>query len=229
MNDALIRYFPRVDYTPCWQAMRTLTDGRTVDTADELWVLEHPPVFTLGQAGKPEHVLNAGDIPVVNSDRGGQVTYHGPGQTVIYLMLDIKRLGLGSRGLVSAIEQGIIDFLASHGIAAANRDDAPGVYVNGAKIASLGLRIRRGASYHGLAINRDMDLSPWQRINPCGHVGQPMTTLSEQGVVLDRHTMEQQLVTLLAKRLGLMPRTAPAPDWYNDTSEFPPAQYSPAP
>lgn len=229
MNDALIRYFPRVDYTPCWQAMRTLTDGRAADTADELWVLEHPPVFTLGQAGKPEHVLNAGDIPVVNSDRGGQVTYHGPGQTVIYLMLDIKRLGLGSRGLVTAIEQGIIDFLASHGIDAANRDDAPGVYVNGAKIASLGLRIRRGASYHGLAINRDMDLSPWQRINPCGHVGQPMTTLSEQGVVLDRQTMEQQLVTLLAKRLGLTPRTAPLPDWYNDTSEFPPAHHSPAP
>ncbi|WP_290539206.1 lipoyl(octanoyl) transferase LipB [Alcanivorax sp.] len=229
MNDALIRYFPRVDYTPCWQAMRTLTDGRTADTADEFWVLEHPPVFTLGQAGKPEHVLNAGDIPVVNSDRGGQVTYHGPGQTVIYLMLDIKRLGLGSRGLVTAIEQGIIDFLASHGIDAANRDDAPGVYVNGAKIASLGLRIRRGASYHGLAINRDMDLSPWQRINPCGHVGQPMTTLSEQGVVLDRQTMEQQLVTLLAKRLGLTPRTAPLPDWYNDTSEFPPAHHSPAP
>ncbi len=229
MNDALIRYLPRVDYTPCWQAMRTLTDGRTADTTDELWVLEHPPVFTLGQAGKPEHVLNAGDIPVVNSDRGGQVTYHGPGQTVIYLMLDIKRLGLGSRGLVSAIEQGIIDFLASHGINAANRDDAPGVYVNGAKIASLGLRIRRGASYHGLAINRDMDLSPWQRINPCGHVGQPMTTLSEQGVMLDRHTMEQQLVTLLAKRLGLTPRTAPSPDWYNDSSEFPPAQQSPAP
>jgi lipoyl(octanoyl) transferase len=229
MNDALIRYFPRVDYTPCWQAMRALTDGRVAGTHDELWVLEHPPVFTLGQAGKPEHVLNAGDIPVVNSDRGGQVTYHGPGQTVIYLMLDIKRLGLGSRGLVTAIEQGIVDFLASHDIDAANRDDAPGVYVDGAKIASLGLRIRRGASYHGLAINRDMDLSPWQRINPCGHVGQPMTTLSEQGVVLDRHTMEQQLVTLLAKRLGLTPRTAPLPDWYNDTSEFPPAQYSPAP
>ncbi len=229
MNDALIRYFPRVDYAPCWKAMRELTDSRTPDTPDELWVLEHPPVFTLGQAGKPEHVLNAGDIPVVNSDRGGQVTYHGPGQTVVYLMLDIKRLGLGSRGLVSAIELGIIDFLASHGIPAANRDDAPGVYVDGAKIASLGLRIRRGASYHGLAINRDMDLSPWQRINPCGHVGQPMTTLSAYGVILDRHTLEQQLVTLLAKRLGLTPRTAPVPGWYNEGSEFPPAPASPAP
>ena len=217
--DALIRYFPRVDYTPCWQAMRDLTDHRNTQQNDELWVLEHPPVFTLGQAGKPEHVLNAGDIPVVNSDRGGQVTYHGPGQTVIYLMLDIKRLGLGSRGLVTAIEEGIIDFLASLGIDAANRDDAPGVYVNGAKIASLGLRIRRGATYHGLAINRDMDLAPWQRINPCGHVGQPMTTLQAQGITLDRHTLEQQLVALLTKRLGLTPRTAPPPGWYNTPQE----------
>ena len=198
--------------------MRGLTDHRGDDTEDELWVLEHPPVFTLGQAGKPEHVLNPGDIPVVNSDRGGQVTYHGPGQTVIYLMLDIKRIGLGSRGLVTAIEDSIIEFLNDLGINAASRDDAPGVYVNGAKIASLGLRIRRGATYHGLAINRDMDLSPWQRINPCGHVGQPMTTLRALGVTLEREEMEQQLVTVLAKRLGLTPRTAPLPDWYNSPS-----------
>ena len=216
--DALIRYFPTVDYSPCWQAMRALTDQRGDNTQDELWVLEHPPVFTLGQAGKPEHVLNPGDIPVVNSDRGGQVTYHGPGQTVIYLMLDIKRIGLGSRGLVTAIEDSIIEFLNDQGINAASRDDAPGVYVNGAKIASLGLRIRRGATYHGLAINRDMDLSPWQRINPCGHVGQPMTTLRALGVTLEREKMEQQLVTVLAKRLGLTPRTAPLPDWYNSPS-----------
>ena len=216
--DALIRYFPTVDYSPCWQAMRALTDQRGDNTQDELWVLEHPPVFTLGQAGKPEHVLNPGDIPVVNSDRGGQVTYHGPGQTVIYLMLDIKRIGLGSRGLVTAIEDSIIEFLNDLGINAASRDDAPGVYVNGAKIASLGLRIRRGATYHGLAINRDMDLSPWQRINPCGHVGQPMTTLRALGVTLEREETEQQLVTVLAKRLGLTPRTAPLPDWYNSPS-----------
>ncbi|MEE3319719.1 MAG: lipoyl(octanoyl) transferase LipB [Pseudomonadota bacterium] len=218
MNDALIRYFPHVDYAPCWQAMRDLTDNRSPDTLDELWVLEHPPVFTLGQAGKPEHVLNAGDIPVVKTDRGGQVTYHGPGQTVIYLMLDIKRLGLGSRGMVTAIEEGIIDFLAGLGVEAASRDDAPGVYVEGAKIASLGLRIRRGATYHGLAINRDMDLSPWQRINPCGHVGQPMTTLQAQGIPLTRTEMEQQLVTVLANRLGLSPRTGALPDWYNQAS-----------
>lgn len=221
MNEALIRYFPCVDYAPCWQAMRDFTDARTPDSRDELWVLEHPPVFTLGQAGKPEHVLNAGDIPVVKTDRGGQVTYHGPGQTVIYLMLDIKRLGLGSRGMVSAIEDSIIAFLADQGIEAASRDDAPGVYVEGAKIASLGLRIRRGATYHGLAINRDMDLAPWQRINPCGHVGQPMTTLEAQGIHLPREKMEQQLVTVLAKRLGLTPRTAPAPDWYNGDNSIP--------
>ena len=217
--DALIRYFPQVDYSSCWHAMRDLTDHRHAQQDDEFWVLEHPPIFTLGQAGKPEHVLNAGEIPVVNSDRGGQVTYHGPGQTVVYLMLDIKRLGPGSRGLVSAIEQGIIDFLASLGITAVNRDDAPGVYVQGAKIASLGLRIRRGATYHGLAINRDMDLSPWHRINPCGHVDQPMTTLKAQGVDLDRHSMEQQLVSVLAKRLGLTPRTTALPDWYNAPHE----------
>ncbi len=221
MNEALIRYFPCVDYAPCWQAMRDFTDARTPDSRDELWILEHPPVFTLGQAGKPEHVLNAGDIPVVKTDRGGQVTYHGPGQTVIYLMLDIKRLGLGSRGMVSAIEDSIIAFLADQGIEAASRDDAPGVYVEGAKIASLGLRIRRGATYHGLAINRDMDLAPWQRINPCGHVGQPMTTLEAQGIHLPREDMEQQLVTVLAKRLGLTPRTAPAPDWYNGDNSIP--------
>lgn len=221
MNEALIRYLSRVDYAPCWQAMRDLTDHRTPDTLDELWVLEHPPVFTLGQAGKPEHVLNAGDIPVVKTDRGGQVTYHGPGQTVIYLMLDIKRLGLGSRGMVTAIEESIVAFLADLGVAAASRDDAPGVYVDGAKIASLGLRIRRGATYHGLAINRDMDLAPWQRINPCGHVGQPMTTLQALGIHLDREAMEQQLVTVLAKRLGLTPRTAPAPGWYNSDNSIP--------
>ncbi|EKF75795.1 lipoyl-[acyl-carrier protein]-protein-n-lipoyltransferase [Alcanivorax hongdengensis A-11-3] len=228
--DTLVRYFPTVDYPTCWQAMRDFTDRRDDNRTDELWVLEHPPVFTLGQAGKPEHVLNAGNIPVVQSDRGGQVTYHGPGQTVIYLMLDIRRLGLGSRGLVNAIEAGIIDFLASQGIQARNRDDAPGVYVDGAKIASLGLRIRRGASYHGLAINRDMDLAPWQRINPCGHVGQPMTTLQAQGVHLSRDDMEHQLVALLAKRLGLTPRTAPPPGWYNgDTDTSLPATVTDTP
>ena len=213
--DTLVHYFPQVDYLPCWQHMRAYTDQRGPDSPDQLWVLEHPPVFTLGQAGKPEHVLNAGDIPVVNCDRGGQVTYHGPGQTVIYLLVDLARKGLGSRDLVSAIETSLVRFLAEQGIHAANRDDAPGVYVDGAKIASLGLRVRRGASYHGLAINRDMDLSPWQRINPCGHIGQPMTTLAQQGATLSRDTLEKRLVEILAEQLQLQPRTAPPPHWYN--------------
>lgn len=221
--NALVRYFPQVAYQPCWQAMREFTDQRGEHHPDELWVLEHPPVFTLGQAGKREHVLQAGDIPVVETDRGGQVTYHGPGQTVIYLMLDIRRLGLGSRGLVNAIEEGLVDFLADQGINAASRSDAPGVYVGDAKIASLGLRIRRGASYHGLALNRDMDLSPWQRINPCGLAGQPMTTLAREGTALSRNALESALVTVLARRLGLTPRTVASPDWYTDnTSTFQP-------
>lgn len=211
---ASLRHFECVDYQPCWQAMRQLTDQRTPDTADELWVLEHPAVFTLGQAGKPEHVLNPGDIPVINTDRGGQVTYHGPGQTVIYLLLDIRRLGIGARDLVTRIETAVVNFLHDQGIAAAPRADAPGVYVDGAKIASLGLRIRRGASYHGLALNRDMDLSPWQRINPCGHIGQPMTTLALQQVHLSRDQVESQLVRHLCQQLALetMPKAPPA--WY---------------
>lgn len=210
----LVRYLPQADYDTCWRAMRDFTEQRDDSTPDELWVLEHPPVYTLGQAGKPEHVLNAGDIPVVRSDRGGQVTYHGPGQTVVYLMLDVRRLGLGSRGLVNAIEQAVVDYLAAQGIKAVNRTDAPGVYVNGAKIASLGLRIRRKGSYHGLALNRDADATPWQRINPCGYAGQPMTSLAAEGLTLTRQQVEEDLVTILAHRLGLEPRTAPPPDWY---------------
>lgn len=213
--DALIRYFPRVDYQPCWEAMRDFTTGRDAETPDELWVLEHPPVYTLGQAGKPEHVLNPGEIPVVRSDRGGQVTYHGPGQTVIYLMLDVRRLGFGSRELVNAIEDSVVDYLREQGVAAASKPDAPGVYVNGAKVASLGLRIRRNGSYHGLAINREADPAPWQRINPCGYAGQPMTSLAAEGIDADRERIERDLVTILCRRLGLSPRTAPLPDWYN--------------
>lgn len=212
--DALIRYLPRVDYQPCWEAMRDFTTSRDASTTDELWVLEHPPVYTLGQAGKPEHVLNPGTIPVVRSDRGGQVTYHGPGQTVIYMMLDVRRLGFGSRELVTAIEESVVDYLRRTGVDAASRADAPGVYVRGAKIASLGLRIRRTGSYHGLAINRDIDPAPWQRINPCGYAGQPMTSLAAEGIRPGRERIEQNLVTVLCERLGLSPRTAALPSWY---------------
>jgi lipoyl(octanoyl) transferase len=173
------RELGRVAYEPVWRAMQQFTDTRDAHTPDEIWLLEHPPVFTQGQAGKAEHVLFPGDIPVVQVDRGGQVTYHGPGQLVGYLLLDVRRSGLGVRDLVTRIEQSLIDLLASYGISACARSDAPGVYVDGAKIASLGLRIRRGCSFHGLALNVDMNLQPFQRINPCGMANLPMTQLSD--------------------------------------------------
>ncbi|NEX20485.1 lipoyl(octanoyl) transferase LipB [Thiorhodococcus mannitoliphagus] len=166
------------DYLPTLEAMRSFTDGRDEDTPDELWLLEHPPVFTLGQAGRREHLLDPGDIPVVQVDRGGQVTYHGPGQLIAYLMLDLRRFGVGVKRLVSLLEQSVIELLASYGIEAARRTDAPGVYVSGAKIASLGLRVRNGCCYHGLALNVSMDLEPFRRINPCGYAGLPMTQVS---------------------------------------------------
>jgi lipoyl(octanoyl) transferase len=162
--------------------MRSFTDERDATTPDELWLLEHPPVFTLGMAADPGHVLAAGGIPVVQTDRGGQVTYHGPGQLVAYPLLDIRRLGLQVRTLVMQLEQAVIDLVAEHGIRAAGRRDAPGVYVDGAKLASLGLRVRRGASYHGLALNVDMDLAPFARINPCGMAGLAVTDLARLGV-----------------------------------------------
>lgn len=174
------RELGQVDYQPTWHAMQRFTDTRGVDTPDEIWLLEHAAVFTQGQAGKAEHVLFAGDIPVVQVDRGGQVTYHGPGQLVAYLLLDIRRSGLGVRELVSCIERSLIDLLASYGVNAIAKPDAPGVYVDGAKIASLGLRIRNGRSFHGLALNVDMDLQPFQRINPCGYAGLAMTQLADQ-------------------------------------------------
>lgn len=175
----VVRRLGLVDYLPTLEAMRALTAERGPVTPDEIWLLEHPPVFTQGQAGKPEHVLAAGDIPVVQVERGGQVTYHGPGQLVAYLMLDIRRMELGVRDLVTAMERSLVRLLASYGVEAAPRADAPGVYVGSAKIASLGLRIRRGCSFHGLALNVDMDMQPFQRINPCGYAGLAMTQLSD--------------------------------------------------
>jgi lipoyl(octanoyl) transferase len=169
-----------LDYLPTWQAMQRFTNGRGPETGDELWLLEHAPVFTQGQAGKAEHVLFPGDIPVVQVDRGGQVTYHGPGQLVGYLLLDVRRLGIGVRELVSRIERSLIELLAGYEVEAHARPDAPGVYVGEMKIASLGLRIRNGCSFHGLALNVDMDLAPFQRINPCGYAGMVMTQLKDQ-------------------------------------------------
>ena len=194
-----------VDYTHSWQAMRDFTDQRDADTEDELWLLQHPPVFTQGQAGKAEHVLLPGDIPVVQSDRGGQVTYHGPGQWVVYLLLDLRRNGLGIRDLVTLIEQSLVSVLGRLGIQAQPRADAPGVYVDGVKIASLGLRVRRGCTYHGLALNVDMDLEPFSRINPCGHQGMQVTTvrqcLADQGG-LDSEAIAEDLLQELQARLG---------------------------
>lgn len=165
------------DFQTVWQAMRDFTDQRTPETPDELWFVEHPPVFTLGQAGKPEHILAAGDIPVVKTDRGGQVTYHGPGQLVGYCLFDLRRTGTGVRELVEFIEDCLVDVLLLNGIAARADRDAHGVYVGKRKIASLGLRIRRGCSYHGFALNVDMNLDPFKRINPCGYTGLQMTTV----------------------------------------------------
>ncbi|KAA0694801.1 lipoyl(octanoyl) transferase LipB [Halopseudomonas laoshanensis] len=175
----VVRKLGQVDYLPTLEAMRKLTAERDASSADEIWLLQHPPVFTQGQAGKAEHVLAAGDIPIVQAERGGQVTYHGPGQLVAYLMLDIRRLNIGVRDLVSAMERALVSVLAEYEVAAAPRPDAPGVYVGAAKIASLGLRIRRGCSFHGLALNVDMDMQPFQRINPCGYAGLQMTQLRE--------------------------------------------------
>lgn len=214
--EPIARFLPTLDYEPCWQAMRRFTDRRTADTQDELWVLEHPPVFTLGQAGKPEHLLAPGDVPVVHCDRGGQVTWHGPGQTVVYLMLDLNRLNIGSRELVSRIEQAVVSTLAGYGVEAAPRRDAPGVYVDGCKIASLGLRIRRGFSYHGLALNRDPDLDMFRRINPCGHAGQPVTSLASLGAPSDRAQVDDDLVHALQDVFDwpAVRRTDELPDCY---------------
>lgn len=191
----------RTRYVPVFRAMQTFTADRTPDTPDVLWLTEHEPVFTQGQAGRAEHLLAPGDIEVVQSDRGGQVTYHGPGQLVIYLMIDIRRAGITPRGLVTVIEDSIVELLASYGIAAANRRDAPGVYVAGAKVAALGLRIRRGCSYHGLALNVQMDLEPFSRINPCGLIDLKVTQLADLGGPVKVDDVKAPLVERLRRRL----------------------------
>ncbi len=189
-------------YAETWRAMREYTDHRDADSSDQLWLLEHPPVFTLGQAGKPEHLLAPGEIPVIKTDRGGQVTYHGPGQLVAYLLLDLRRAGLGVRGLVTLLEQAVIDLLRAEGIEASAREDAPGVYVAEAKIASVGLRVRHGCSFHGLSLNVAMDLSPFERINPCGYPGLVVTQLSELVEEIDLPRVGQELSQHLARGLG---------------------------
>ncbi len=192
--------------------MQGFTDARSADTPDELWLVEHDPVFTLGQAGKPEHVLMPGDIPVLKVDRGGQVTYHGPGQIVAYPLLDLKRLGIGVRDYVCRLEQSIIDTLADWNLHAERRDGAPGVYVNGAKIAALGIRVRRGCTFHGLAFNIAMDLEPFHRINPCGYAGLQVTSMLDLGGPSSLDAVKPVLLEKLAAQFGLQLQTAPPPD-----------------
>ncbi|PAR31900.1 octanoyltransferase [Vibrio metoecus] len=200
-NQLLVRCLGRQDYTPVWQAMHQFTDQRDSTTRDEVWLVEHNPVFTQGQAGKAEHLINTGDIPVVQSDRGGQVTYHGPGQLVAYFLIDLRRKRLGVRELVTHIENLVIHTLQHYHIDSAARPDAPGVYVQNKKICSLGLRIRKGCSFHGLALNIQMDLSPFLRINPCGYAGMEMVQVSDFSGPIEKEQVEkiliQKLVTLL--------------------------------
>lgn len=207
-----VRDLGLADYEPVWRAMQAFTADRDDDTADELWLVEHPPVFTLGQAGRPEHVLAAGDIPVLPVDRGGQVTYHGPGQRVAYPLIDLRRAGLGVRELVCRIEQAVIDTLAVWGIGAGRRDGAPGVYVDGAKVMALGLRVRRGCSFHGLAFNVAMDLEPFRRINPCGFAGLAVTQVLDLGGPGTLAEVDRELVPRLAAALGLQPVPASVPE-----------------
>jgi lipoyl(octanoyl) transferase len=190
-----------VAYEPGWRAMQAFNASRGPATADQLWLVEHPPVFTLGLAGRREHVLAPGDIPVVATDRGGQVTYHGPGQAIVYVMLDLRRLGIGARELVRRLEQAVIDTLESYGVAGMRREGMPGVYVAGAKIAAVGLRIARGCSYHGVALNVDLDPAPFERIDPCGYPGLASTRLADLGVRDSIHAVQHRLADALEKCL----------------------------
>ena len=192
-----VKQLGRQEYLPIWQAMQDYTKQRDENSSDELWVVEHPPVFTLGRNGKQEHILDAGNIPVIPIDRGGQVTYHGPGQLVIYLLIDLKRRQLGVRQLVTHIEDSLIAFLASHNIIANSDPKAPGVYVDRKKIAALGLRISRGCSTHGLSLNVDMDLSVFKRINPCGYAHLEVTQCKDIGITLSLEEVAEELIQKL--------------------------------
>ena len=208
-----VRELGRQPYEPVWRAMQRFTDARLEDTPDEIWMVEHDPVFTLGQAGKPEHVLAPGDIPVIHVDRGGQVTYHGPGQIVAYPLFDLKRMKVGVREYVNKIEQAIIDTAAEWNIHAERKEGAPGVYVAGAKLAALGIRVRRGCTFHGLAFNIAMDLEPFHRINPCGYEGLQVTNLADLGGPSGMEAVDPVLLGHLAKQFGLELRSeAELPD-----------------
>jgi len=197
----VIRRPGQVDYLQAWRDMQAFTAARAPDTPDEIWLLEHPPVYTLGRNGKAEHVLDAGDIPVLRVDRGGQVTYHGPGQLVVYTLLDLRRRRLGVQSLVNRLEQAVIDLLAEYGISAGRRTRAPGVYVGAAKLAALGLRVSRGCSFHGLSLNVDMDLEPFRRINPCGYRDLQVTQLAELGITATAQAISVPLLRHLEQLL----------------------------
>ena len=199
--NTVVKRLGRVDYEPAYQAMRDFTATRDAGTPDELWIVEHPPVYTLGQAGKPEHILRDVGIPLMKIDRGGQVTYHGPGQVVIYLLLDLARMQIKVRELVVAIEAAVIGLLAEHGVVAERRAGAPGVYVGEAKIAALGLRIRNGCSYHGVSLNVDMDLAPFAAINPCGYTGLRVIQTKDLNIPLTVADAGEQLAQHLLRQL----------------------------
>jgi len=202
MPELIVRSLGQQPYLEAWEAMKSFTADRGDDTKDELWCLEHPRVYTQGQAGKAEHILAPGDIPVIPVDRGGQITYHGPGQLVVYLMLNLSRRKMGVRALVDVIEQAIVHTLAELDITAEPRPDAPGVYVGEAKIASLGLRVRRGCSFHGLALNVRMDMEPFRRINPCGYAGLAMCQVSDFVASVSIDDIEKRLTAQLVNGLG---------------------------
>ncbi len=211
MDKLIVRHLGRQSYEPVWAAMRDFTDARDESTPDELWVVEHDPVFTQGLAGKPEHLLNPGNIPVVQTDRGGQVTYHGPGQVVAYPLLDIERKGESVRCLVDRLEQAVIDVLTEMDVEGGRQEGAPGVFVDAAKIASIGLKVRRGRTYHGLAFNIDMDLAPFSLINPCGFSGLVMTQVVDQVGTADWQDMAGRLVTAFCSLMGYHPVTGDRP------------------
>ncbi len=201
-NALRVRWRGKIPYAQSWQEMLAFTEARTAETPDELWLLEHPAVYTLGRAGNPAHLLNPDATPVIHTDRGGQITWHGPGQAIIYALIDLQRRKLGIRALVHALEDAVISVLTEHGVLATARADAPGVYVDDAKIAALGLRVRRGCSLHGLALNVSNDLTPYTRINPCGHAGQRITRSQDLGILEDIPTLTRTVATALAAELG---------------------------
>ncbi|ABM61791.1 lipoyl(octanoyl) transferase LipB [Halorhodospira halophila] len=202
------RYLGEQPYEPTWTAMRTFTEERSSETRDELWLLQHPPVYTLGQAGRPEHILDTGETPVVHTDRGGQVTWHGPGQLVAYPLLDLRRWGLGVRTLVHALEQSVVSLLAAYGVPSHRREDAPGVYVDGAKVAALGIRVRRGCSYHGLSLNVCNDPAPFERIHPCGYAGLTTTRVHDLGITTPLDRLEVELGIYLLQAIDAASRAS---------------------